>query len=43
MNDDDAPDLIEDNTFEDVVASAEDPTADEYHLSTRAADGPALV
>ncbi|MEU9272881.1 hypothetical protein OG613_45245 (plasmid) [Streptomyces sp. NBC_00015] len=43
MSDDDAPDLIEDDTFEDVVASADDPTADDYRLSTRKADGSPLT
>ncbi|WP_327188219.1 hypothetical protein [Streptomyces sp. NBC_01334] len=43
MIDDSSPDRIEDDTYEEVVASVEDPTADEYQLSTRTADGPPLA
>ena len=43
MIDDDGPDSIEDDTFEDVVSSTEDPPADEYQLSTRTADGSPLA
>ncbi|MFI5800708.1 hypothetical protein [Streptomyces sp. NPDC051677] len=43
MNDHDGLKPGEDDGFEDVVVTDEDPAVDEHRLSSRAADGPDFI